>query len=92
MCQTKAVSQPPLAVLHANNNGVVVFLMERRVRWRVSLTSNSYYWRSYGNPGKESINQIPPLTKMLHFSGLKRWGEYVYGHPTSGTLWLDRRM
>ena len=29
--QTKAVSQPPVAVLHANNNGVVVFLMERRV-------------------------------------------------------------
>ncbi len=29
--QTKAVPQPPLSVLHANNNGVVVFLMERRV-------------------------------------------------------------
>ncbi len=27
----KAVSQSPLAVLHDNNNGVVVFLMERRV-------------------------------------------------------------
>jgi hypothetical protein len=29
--RTKAVPQPPLLVLHVNNNGVVVFLMERRV-------------------------------------------------------------
>ena len=27
----KAVSQPPLVVLHANNNGIIVFHMERRV-------------------------------------------------------------
>ena len=66
------MSQPPVAVLHANNNGVVVFLMERRVRKSVSLTSNAYYWWSYDNWGEESMNRIPPLKKMLHFSGLKR--------------------
>ncbi len=55
--------QPPLAVLIANNNGVVVFLMERGVRWSVSLTSNAYYWQSYDNRGEESINRIPPLKK-----------------------------
>ncbi len=34
--------------------------MERRIRWSVSLTSNAYYWRSYGDLGKESMNRIPP--------------------------------
>ena len=75
MYQTKAVLQPPFAVLHANNNGVVVFLEERRIRWSVSLTSNGYYWQSYGNPGEESMNPILPLKKMLHFSGLTRQGK-----------------
>jgi hypothetical protein len=57
--RTKVVLQPPLAVLHANNNGNTMFLMERRVGWSVSLTSNAYYWGTYGNPGKESMNRIP---------------------------------
>ena len=71
------MSQPPLAVLHANKNSIVVFLMERRVGWSVSSTSNAYYWQSYDNRGKESMNRVPPLKRMLHFSGLKRQGKNV---------------
>jgi hypothetical protein len=72
------VSQPPLVVLHANDNGLVVFLMEMRVRWSVSLTSNAYYWWSYDDLGEESMNRIPPQKKIiLHFSGIKRWGQSV---------------
>ena len=51
--------------------------MERRIGWSVSLTSNAYYWWSYGDPGKESMNQIPPLIFFVQFSGLKRWGKDV---------------
>ena len=71
--KNSAVLQPPLAVLHAINNGVIVFLMERRVGWSISLTSNTYYWQSYDNPGKDSMTQIPPLKKKCYIlAGLKR--------------------
>ena len=75
--RTKAVSKPPLAVLHVNNNGVIVFHMERGVGWSVSLTRNAYYWWSYDEQGEESMNRIPPLKNMLHFSGLKVRGKNV---------------
>ena len=79
----------PLVVLHANHNDIVVFLMKRWVRWSVCLTSNAYYWRSYEDPGKKSMNRIPPLKKMLHFIGLNRWGK-TYSRVLSYALSMVR--
>jgi hypothetical protein len=45
--------------------------MERRVGWSISLTGNVYYWWSYGNLGKESMNQIPPLKNCYILAGSK---------------------